>query len=83
MVKYKTLIMKMAQENPLVIQARLNFDLICDIHTLLALSYLLPLLEVVNGLIKFVKGGDVFICDFTIICQAYFFIMYFDPMITY
>jgi uncharacterized membrane protein len=86
MVEYKTLIMKMAQENMSIVQARLNLDLICDIHTLLALFCLLPLLEVVNYLIKFAKGRDVFICDFVIIveiCQVYFFMMYFDPMITY
>jgi uncharacterized membrane protein len=58
-VEYKTLIMKMAQENPSIVQARLNLDLICDIHTLLDLSCLLPLLEVVNALLKFAKGRDV------------------------
>lgn len=54
-VEYKTL----AQENSSIVQARLNLDLICDIHTLLDLSCLLPLLEVVNALLKFAKGRDV------------------------
>ncbi len=69
LVEYKTLIMKMAQENLSIIQARLNLDLIFDIHTLLAFSCSLPLLEVVNVLIKFAKGRDVFICDFVIIVK--------------
>jgi hypothetical protein len=47
--------MKMAQENTSIVQARFNLDLFYDIHTLLAFSYLLPLLEVANALIKFAK----------------------------
>jgi hypothetical protein len=57
------LIMKMSQNNNSVAQARLNFNLLCDFHTLLALSCMLPLLEAMNVLIKFVQGKDVFICN--------------------
>jgi hypothetical protein len=52
--KYKILIMKMAHDSALVVQARLNLDLLCDIHTFLGLFCLLPLLEAINALIKFV-----------------------------
>jgi hypothetical protein len=58
------LIVKMSQDNISVAQARLNVNLLCDLHTLLTLSCLLPLMEVVNALIKFVQGRDVFICNF-------------------
>ncbi len=64
LVAYKTLIMKMSQDNISVVQARLNLNLLCDLHTLLALFYLLPLLEAINALFKFVQGKDIFICDF-------------------
>ncbi len=53
MVEYNTLIMKMLQDSASVAQARFNLDLLCDLHMLLGLSCLLPLLEVVNALIKF------------------------------
>ncbi len=53
MAKYKTLIMKMSQDNASVIQARFNLNLFCDLHMLLNLFYLLPLLEAMNALIKF------------------------------
>jgi len=53
MAKYKTLILKILQEDPSIVQARLNFDILFYIHTSLTLFYLLPLLEVVNALIKF------------------------------
>jgi hypothetical protein len=48
LAKYKILIMKMSQYNINVVQARLNLNLLCDLHILPDLSYLLPLLEVVN-----------------------------------
>jgi hypothetical protein len=55
LAKHKTLIIKMSLNNLSIVQARLNLDLFCDVHTLLALFYLclLPLLEFVNSLIKF------------------------------
>jgi hypothetical protein len=33
MIKYNTLIMKMLQDGPLIIQAMLNLDLFCHVHT--------------------------------------------------
>jgi hypothetical protein len=53
---------------------------------LMDLSCFLSLLEVVNALIKFVHGRDVFICDFVVIvkvCQSHLFMMYLDPMNNY
>jgi hypothetical protein len=61
LVTCKTLIVKISQDNISVAQARLNLNLLCDLHTLLALFYLLPLLEAINVLFKFVQGKDVFI----------------------
>jgi len=69
LAKYKMLIMKMSQDNINVVQARLNFNLLCDLHTLLNLSYLLPLLEVVNILIKFAQRKNIFNCNFVTIIK--------------
>ncbi len=69
----------MSKDNISVVQARLNVNLLCDLHTLLALSCLLPLMEVVNALIKFAQGRDVFIYNFVAIikiCQVDLFMMY-------
>jgi hypothetical protein len=52
LVAYKTLIVKMSQDNINVAWARLNFNLLCDLHTLLTLFYLLPLLKAINILFK-------------------------------
>ncbi len=65
---------------------RLYLDLLCDVHTLLGLSCLLPLLEAVNALIKFAQGKDVFMCDFMAIvkiCLVNLFMMYLDPTTSY
>jgi hypothetical protein len=64
MVEYKTLIVKILEDNVLAAQARFNLNLICDLHMLLSLSCLLPFLEAMNVLIKFAHGKDVFIYDF-------------------
>ncbi len=53
LVQYKTLIVKMSQNSPVIVQTKLNFDFLCDIHTLLTLFCLLPLLESISALIKF------------------------------
>jgi len=39
LAKYKMLIMKMSQNNINVVQARLNLNLLRDLHTLLDLAY--------------------------------------------
>jgi hypothetical protein len=86
MAKYKTLIVKMSQDNVSITQTRFNLDLLCDLHMLLGLSCLLPLLEVMHALIKFAQGRDIFICDFVTIvknCQANLYMMYSNPSSNY
>jgi hypothetical protein len=76
----------MAYDSVSVARMRVNLDLLCDVHMLLGLSCLLPLLEAINALIKFSQGKDVFMCDFMAIakiCLANLFMMYFDPNTSY
>ncbi len=82
MAKYKTLIVKMSKDNVLVAQARFNLNLFCDLHMLLGLFCLLPLLEAVNALIKFAQGKDIFIYDFVAVVEIYqakLYMMYSNP----
>lgn len=44
--------------------AKVNYELLCDVATLLGLSYVLPLLETIAGLSKFAQGRHTFICHF-------------------
>jgi len=76
----------MSQDNPSIVQGRLNIDFFCDIHTLLALYYLLPLLECINALMNFLQGRDVFIFDFMVVMKIYqvdLFMMYINSTTEY
>jgi hypothetical protein len=51
--KYKTFIAKMATNNANVESAKTNLLNLCDIHMILGLPCILPMLESLNGLMKF------------------------------
>lgn len=93
MEEYKILIVKMCEDaavnEPKIIgkqtagkeTARHNLDLFCDVGTLLGLPCLLPLLESINSLMKFVHSRPIFVSDFVAaikICQAELYILYDD-----
>jgi hypothetical protein len=44
MVKYRTLLMKMALHNPTNDKAKANFELLCDVQIILGFVAILPLL---------------------------------------
>ena len=61
---------------------RHNYDLLCDIGTLLALPCLMPLLDCVNSLMKFAQSNHVFVSDYIVvvkICYSELYMMYSDP----
>jgi hypothetical protein len=62
MLKYATLIVKMLQHNLLIVQVRLNLDLLCDIH----FTRLILFVVIVESSSCFDENcsRDVFICDF-------------------
>jgi hypothetical protein len=62
--EYKTLIVKMAQDAVVESKAAQNLRLLCNMHTLLALPCLMPLLEYMNQLILFVQSRSVFVLDY-------------------
>jgi hypothetical protein len=62
--EYKTFIAKMATKSVYMELAKANFLNLCDIHMILGLPCILPMLEFVNGLMKFVQSKDVFVCDY-------------------
>jgi len=53
MVEYRILLMKMALDDLTNDKAKVNFELLCDVHILLGLVAILPLLQVIHNLIKF------------------------------
>jgi hypothetical protein len=51
--KYKTFLVKMMLNNLTNEQTKYNYEHLCDLHILLGLTYILPLLEYVHVLFKF------------------------------
>jgi hypothetical protein len=41
---------------------RVNYELLCDVKTIMGLIYVLPMLETTQNLNKFVQNRDKFIC---------------------
>jgi predicted glycosyltransferase involved in capsule biosynthesis len=41
-----------------------NLELLCDVEVFLCLTYIIPMLEIVQGLSKFVQNWNIFICVF-------------------
>ncbi len=71
--------MKMALDNSANQQIMLNYEYICDLHILLKLAYIFPLLEFLHVLIKLEQSRNVFVCDLVAtikVCQNYVYNMY-------
>jgi hypothetical protein len=59
--EYKTLINKLATNNAGVELTKANLLNMCDIDMILGLPCILPMLEFVNGLMKFAQSRNVFV----------------------
>ncbi len=74
--KYETLIAKMVVDNDFVESVKAHLLNLCDTN---GLPCIFPMLEYVNGLMKFVQSRDVFMCDYITIvkhCQGDLYKMY-------
>jgi hypothetical protein len=79
--EYKTLVIKMVEDNVTLDIGKTNYELMCDLEMLLGLSCIIPLLELVQGLSKFAQSQYTFICDFIFslkLCEADLFPMYYE-----
>ncbi len=75
--KYSTLICAFTQASNT--SAKENLDIFYNVKTFLGLICILPLLECMQYLSKFVQARDVFICDFIDVintCEGYLYRMY-------
>ena len=79
--KYKTLIVKFAEDAPKESAAKKNLRLLLDVTMLFSLPCILPMLEYVQSLINFSQTRNVFISDFIVvvrICEGELYMMYCD-----
>ncbi len=59
-----------------------NFEFLCDVEVVMGFICILPMLEVVHELIKFVQSCNAFVCDFVgdvKMGYASLYPLYFDP----
>jgi hypothetical protein len=66
--EYRILLVKMYSYQfikPTIPATKVNYELMVDIECLLTLAAVLPLLEVVKGLVVFVQFPSVYVCNFT------------------
>ncbi len=47
-----------------MVVAKTNIGYLCDIEMIMGLICIMPLLEAMHALIKFVQGQNTFVCDF-------------------
>jgi hypothetical protein len=81
MAKYKTMLVKMALDNLTNQQVMLNYEHLCNIHSLFGLVCIFPLFESMHALIKFAQLKYAFVCDLVAtikVCQGDVYNMYYD-----
>jgi hypothetical protein len=64
--EYKSIIMKMFEDLPTNLVATTNYELFCDVETMMGLTCVLLMLEVVQSLNKLAQNKDSLICDFVV-----------------
>lgn len=62
--EFKTLLVKMAQDATINESTTTNCELTCEVETILGLTSMMPILQTLQGLNKYVQNHETFICDF-------------------
>jgi hypothetical protein len=66
--EYRTILVKMYSDHlvkPTIPEVNINYEFMTDIKCLLTLTAVLPLLEVVKGLVVYAQSPSIYVCDFT------------------
>jgi hypothetical protein len=80
LIEYRILVVKMDTKSATIDNTKINYELLCDVKTLLGLACVLPLLETMQRLFKFAQRYT-FICDFVStmkLCEVELFTMRYD-----
>jgi hypothetical protein len=59
----------MVGETSTIATTEVDYELICNVETLLSFAYVLPFLELVQSLSKFAQSWITFICDFIFVVK--------------
>jgi hypothetical protein len=80
--EYKSIVMKMSKGLPTNLVIAINYELLCDVERMMGLTYVLPMLEIVQNLSKLAQNKNSFICDFVVVVkmiQVDLYNLYVDP----
>ncbi len=66
MAEYIILLLKMAKDNCINQQVKLNFEQVCDLQIMLRLTCILSFLEFVHVLIEFTQMQNIFVYDLVV-----------------
>jgi hypothetical protein len=64
--EYETLVVNMSDDVANNVVANTNYELLCDVETIMGLTCVLPMLETMQSLSKLAQNRDAFICDFVL-----------------
>jgi len=81
-MEYKSLLVKMNDDLGMIKATRPTLEFLCDVEVVLGLICIMPMLEVINDLIKSAQNRDTFVCDFVkarMMCCANLHTLYYDP----
>jgi tryptophan synthase beta subunit len=53
-----------------VVAAKTNFEYFCNIEVVVRLMCIMPMLEAIHAVIKFVQAHNTFVCDFVIVVNC-------------
>jgi hypothetical protein len=67
--EYKWVVMKMFKDLATNHVVATNYELVCDVETMMGLTCVLPMLKVVQSLNKLAQNKDCFICDFVVVMK--------------
>jgi hypothetical protein len=69
-VEYKTLVVHMSNDLKHVVATKTNLEYLCNIEVVVRLMCIMPMLETIHALFKFVQAHDTFVCDFVTIVNC-------------
>jgi hypothetical protein len=80
--EYRTLVVKMGLDMNTCSAAKDNFDMLVDLEIMLAFHYLVPMLEMVNKVIKWAQDRNIYVVDFiegAKHCTSLLYLHFVDP----
>ncbi len=77
----KPLVVRKTDDFHAILITKTTIELLCDVVVVMGFTCIMPVLEIVHEIIKFVQSCNTFVCDFVEamnMCCVYFYSLYCD-----